>query len=154
MRGKRAPKRIAEPDPIYQSELVTRFINHVMQRGKKTIAQKIVYGALTKAAAESKKEPFALLEEVVHNVAPVLEVKSRRIGGANYQVPIEVRGDRKHALAFRWIIEAAKKKRGIGMADALAGEFVAALKKEGDAMKKREDVHRMAEANRAFAHFA
>lgn len=154
MRGKRAPKRVTELDPIYQSELVTRFINQVMRRGKKSIAQKIVYGALEKASKEAKKEPLPLLEEVVATVAPVLEVKSRRIGGANYQVPIEVRGDRKQALAFRWIIEASKKKRGMNMADALASEFVAALKKEGDAMKKREDVHRMAEANRAFAHFA
>lgn len=154
MRGKRAPKRVIELDPVYQSELVTRFINHVMRRGKKTVAQKIVYDALKKSAAETKKEPLPLLEEVIHNVAPVLEVKSRRIGGANYQVPIEVRGDRRQALAFRWLIEAAKKKGGMGMADALASEFVAAIKKEGDAMKKRDEVHRMAEANRAFAHFA
>lgn len=154
MRGKRAPDRAIAPDPQFQSLAVAKFINHVMGGGKKTIAQKIVYDALTTASEQVKKEPLALFEEAVRNVSPILEVKSRRIGGANYQVPIEVRGERRQTLAFRWLIEAAQKKRGQNMARALADELVAATKKEGDAMKKREDVHRMAEANRAFAHFA
>ncbi|MFH0951697.1 MAG: 30S ribosomal protein S7 [Patescibacteria group bacterium] len=154
MRSKQAPKRKIPPDPKYHSLLVQKFINQVMLSGKKSIAQKIVYQAFEKASEKSKKEPLAGFEEAIKNISPILEVKSRRIGGANYQVPVEVRGERKTTLAFRWLIEVAKKKKGKPMAEKLAEEIVAAQKKEGEAIKKREDVHRMAEANRAFAHFA
>lgn len=125
-----------------------------MRRGKKSLAERIVYDALEIAGKKTKKEPLESFEEAIKVISPILEVKSRRIGGANYQVPIEVRGDRKVTLALRWIIGAARKKQGRSMAEKLAGEIEAAINKEGDAYKRREDVHKMAESNRAFAHFA
>lgn len=154
MRGKRAPKRPITPDSVYQSAVVTKLINYVMQRGKKTVAQGIVYRAFDRVAVETKKPPLEVFQAAVKNVSPVVEVRPRRIGGANYQVPVEVRGERKLALAFRWLIGAAKHKKGKPMHEKLAEEILLAARGEGDAVKKRQDVHRMAESNRAFAHFA
>jgi len=155
MRGKKpAPKRAIEPDPKYQSVTIAKFINKIMERGKKTVARKIVYKAFDEVQAKTKQDPRDVFDLALKNVAPQVEVKSRRVGGANYQVPVEVRGDRRQALAMRWLIEAARSKKGRPMHQKLAEEFVLASKNEGDAIKKKQDVHRMAEANRAFAHFA
>ncbi|MFA5001043.1 MAG: 30S ribosomal protein S7 [Candidatus Paceibacterota bacterium] len=142
------------PDHEYQSLKVEKLINYVMERGKKNVARALVYGAFAKIKEKTKEEPLEVFETAIRNVAPQVEVRSRRVGGANYQVPHEVRPERKQALTFRWIIEAAKSKKGKGMADKLADEIMAAAKNEGEAVKKRENVHKMAEANRAFAHFA
>lgn len=155
MRGKKqTPKRSIEPDPKYQSVLVAKFVNKIMERGKKTVARKIVYDAFAVVHAKLKQDPLEVFELALKNVSPQVEVKSRRVGGANYQVPIEVRGDRKQALSIRWVIEAARAKKGKPMHQKLAEELMLASKNEGDAIKKKMDVHRMAEANRAFAHFA
>ncbi|MEA3248844.1 MAG: 30S ribosomal protein S7 [Patescibacteria group bacterium] len=154
MRGKKATRRSITPDPKYGNEVVARFINYVMQDGKKTVAQKIVYNMLDIMGEKSKQDPLEVFDRALKNITPTVEVKSRRVGGANYQIPIQVRGERRHALAFRWIIAIAKAKKGRPMAEKLAGELLAAAENEGDAVKKRVDVHRMAEANRAFAHFA
>lgn len=153
MRGKQIPKRKIESDPKFDNEVVARMINLIMQRGQKTTAQSIVYGALEIIKEKTKKDAIKVFELAIKNISPVLEVKSRRIGGANYQVPIEVKGDRKLALAMRWIITAARAKKGKSMKQKLSQELIDASQKQGEAMKKREDVHRMAEANRAFAHF-
>lgn len=154
MRGKRAPKRQIKPDPRYNSAQIAKFINKIMQRGKKTVAQKIVYEAFDIIAKKTEKEVLEVFSLAIKNVSPTLEVKGRRIGGANYQVPVVVSADKKLALAYRWIIEAAQKKKGKKMAEKLAEELMGAAKNEGDAVKKRQDVHKMAEANKAFAHFA
>lgn len=154
MRGKQAPTRKISPDVKFDNLVIAKFINLVMKQGKKSIAQKIFYQALDIVSNKTKKDAVGVFDQAMKNVAPVLEVKSRRIGGANYQIPIEVRGDRKFGLAMRWIIEAARKKKGRSMSEKLAQEFIDASQKQGEAIKKREDVHRMAEANRAFAHFA
>lgn len=154
MRGKQVKKRRIEPDPKYNSLVIAKFINYIMRKGKKTIAQKVVYGAFDLLEEKVKKDPLDIFDQVIKNVSPLLEVKSRRIGGANYQVPIQVRAERRLTLAFRWIIEAAKAKKGKPMSEKLAMELADAYAKQGAAIKKREDVHRMAEANRAFAHFA
>jgi len=152
-RGK-ITKRELSPDSIYNSVMVSKLINHVMKRGKKTIAQKIVYRAFNIIKEKTKKEPLEVFELAIQNASPLLEIKPKRVGGATYQVPREVRGDRKITLAFRWIINAAKNKKGKPMHEKLADELMAAAKNEGSAVKKKEDTHRMAEANRAFAHFA
>lgn len=160
MRHKKIPKRKLLPDARYNNVTVAKFINTVMRKGKKTTAQHVVYGALTaletkaKAANEATQEPIALFETAIKNVSPLVEVKSKRIGGANYQIPLPVRAERRQALAFRWLIEAAREKKGKPMAEKLAQELFDAVHQAGSAMKKRQDVHRMAEANRAFAHFA
>jgi small subunit ribosomal protein S7 len=154
MRGKRSPKRAPQPDPKYGNALLGKFINYVMLGGKKTTAQGIVYGALEKISAETKKDPIKMFEEAIRTVAPQVEVRSKRVGGANYQVPLPVRGERQNALAFRWIIDAARAKKGQPMLDKLATVLNEASQGLGDAIKKRDDVHRMAEANKAFAHFA
>ncbi len=154
MRGRPAPKRKLTPDPKYASTLVTKFINYVMKEGKKVVAQKVVYKAFEIIEEKLKKAPLDVFDEAVKNVMPLLEVRGRRIGGANYQIPYPVRGDRKYALAFRWILNAVRTKKGRPTAQKLADELIGASNKEGDAMKKRNDVHKMAEANRAFAHFA
>ncbi len=154
MRGKQAPKRKIDPEPIYNSTSLAKFINYIMLDGKKTLAQGIVYDAFDIIKEKTKKEPLEVFEAAIKNVSPTLEVKGRRIGGANYQVPIEVRGERRFNLASRWIIEISRGKKGTSMAQRLANELMQAANKEGDSMKKREDVHRMAEANKAFAHFA
>lgn len=154
MRGKPAPKREILPDPKYSNLTVARFVNHMMERGKKTTAEKIIYGAFAVIQEKTGKDPLTVFEEAMRNVAPSVEVKSRRVGGANYQIPIEVRPGRRDALAMRWIIGAARSKKGKPMAVKLAAELMDAAAKQGDAFKKKEDVRRMAEANRAFAHFA
>ena len=155
MRRKKTFKRELNPDPKYGSVLVTKFINRMMKGGKKSVAEKVFYDSLETASKELKKEnPLEVLEEAIKNASPLLEVKSRRVGGANYQVPYEVRGKRKEALAIRWIIEVSRKKKGARMAVKLAKELVDAHNNTGDAVKKKEDMHKVAEANRAFAHFA
>ncbi len=154
MRGKKAPKRPLMPDPKFGSTHVAKLINYIMQDGKKTTAQRIVYDAFALISEKTKEDPMDVFEKALKNVLPSLEVKSKRVGGANYQVPMSVRGDRRYVLAFRWIIAAARAKKGQPMAKRLANELTAAAIGEGDAVKKRQDVQRMAEANRAFAHFA
>lgn len=155
MRGKRpAARRVIEPDPRYQSVAVAKFVNHIMERGKKTVARKIVYQALDLIAKKTKQDPRDVFDLAMKNVAPQVEVRGRRVGGANYQVPVEVRGERRQMLAMRWIIEAAQGKKGRPMHQKLADELQQASQNEGDAIKKKLEVHRMAEANRAFAHFA
>jgi small subunit ribosomal protein S7 len=146
-------KRFLKPDPKFGNLMLSKFINQIMERGKKSTAQRIVYDALDLISTETKNDPLLVFDTAIRNVAPVLEVKARRVGGANYQIAIEVRSDRRETLAMRWIREATRNRKGAGMARKLADELVAASKKEGTAMKKREDVHRMAEANRAFSHF-
>lgn len=154
MRGKQAPKRKIKPDSKYGSANIAKFVNYIMKDGKKSVATKAVYNSLEIVKAETKKEPTEVFEKALKNVIPVLEVKTRRIGGANYQIPIQVRGDRRYALAFRWIIQAAKSRKGMPMQERLAKEFIDASNEEGAAVAKRQDVQRMAESNRAFAHFA
>lgn len=154
MRKKVKHKILIEPDRKYSSLLVTQFINKVMESGKKTIAEKIVYNALEKAGKKLGKPSLEVLTTVIDNAGPQLELKSRRIGGANYQVPFEVKGERKVALAFRWIIDAARRGKGKPMEDKLTEEIINAFNNTGTAIKKKQDTHKMAEANKAFAHFA
>lgn len=154
MRGKQAPKRILPPDAKYGNVLITKLINYVMLDGKKTTAERIVYGAFDIIAEKTKENPMEVFDRAMKNITPSVEVKSRRVGGANYQIPIPVRGGRRHALAYRWMLAAARSKKGKPMAERLAGELMDAANNEGVAVKKRQDVQRMAEANRAFAHFA
>lgn len=142
------------PDSKYGSVLVQRFINKVMLAGEKSVAKRVVYDALDIIKEQTKQDALAVFEKAIENAAPLLEVKSRRIGGATYQVPREVRGERRVTLAIRWILDSARKRKGKAMAVKLADELISAYKNEGNAVKKREDTHRMAEANRAFAHFA
>ena len=152
-RGKRN-KRIIPPDAVYDNVAVQKLVNQIMKDGKKSAARKIVYGAFDIIKEKTKKEPLEVFETAIKNASPLLEVKSKRVGGATYQVPREVRGDRQVTLAMRWIIQAARSKKGKPMGEKLAGELISASNNEGSAIKKREDMHRMAEANRAFAHFA
>ena len=154
MRGKPAPKRIIAPDPKFSSVAIAKLINYVMERGKKSTAQAVIYNCFAIISEKTKQNPMDVFDKAMKNVTPILEVRSRRVGGANYQVPVEVRGDRKLTLAYRWLLIAARDRKGKPMAEKLADELIAASKNEGTAIKKREDVHRMAEANRAFAHFA
>lgn len=155
MRKRPATKRPHQPDPIYGSVAVARFVNYLMKGGKKSAAEKVMYGAMEILKKKMKtEEPLAIFEKAIENATPQQEVGSKRIGGANYQIPKEVRPDRKFVLASRWIIQATRKKSGRPMAERLADELLAAYNNEGDAIKKKQDVHRMAEANRAFAHFA
>ncbi|MEI8143552.1 MAG: 30S ribosomal protein S7 [Candidatus Berkelbacteria bacterium] len=141
-------------DKKYGSQLIAKFMNYVMLNGKKTVAEKIVYGALEQASVKLGAEPLSLFDQVMRNVGPAVEVKSKRIGGANYQVPMEVSLERKNILAMRWILGAARGAKGRPMAEKLASEMISAYNGEGAAMKKKDDTHRMAEANKAFAHFA
>ena len=154
MRGKKSPRRVIDPDPKFNSITIAKFINYIMRGGKKTVAQSVMYGALASIATKTKQDPLVIFDKALKNAMPILEVRSRRVGGSNYQVPVEVRGDRRLALAARWILGAAQDRKGRTMAESLADELIAAGKGEGATIKKREDVHRMAEANRAFAHFA
>ena len=147
-----APQRNVLPDPKHGSETIARFINMVMQSGKKSIAEKIVYGAMD-VIGEKNPNSLELVEKALGNVAPSVEVKSRRVGGATYQVPVEVRASRRMALAMRWVIESARKRGENSMPRKLAAELIDAAESRGGAVKKREETHRMAEANRAFAHF-
>jgi small subunit ribosomal protein S7 len=154
MRGKQAPKRVIKPDPKHQNVTVAKLMNYVMEDGKKAAAQKIVYGAFDIIAEKSGQDPVEVFDKALKNIMPTVEVKSKRVGGANYQVPIQVRGERRLALGLRWLLTAAGAKKGRPMAAKLAEELLAAANNEGDAVRKKVDVHRMAEANRAFAHFA
>lgn len=154
-RGNTKIKRVPiQPDAKYGSVLISKFINYIMQNGKKTVAEKIVYNALESAAKELNTEPMEVFSAIIKNVGPAVEVKGKRVGGANYQVPVEVGKDRKVILALRWVITAASSQKGAAMDKKLANEMVQAFKGEGAAIKKRDEVHRMAEANKAFAHFA
>jgi small subunit ribosomal protein S7 len=146
-------KREILPDPKYGNITLAKFMNHVMESGKKSVAEKIVYGALETIKERSKKDPLAVFEAALENVAPMVEVKSRRVGGATYQVPVEVRPSRRNALAMRWLVEYARARGEKSMPQRLAGELMDAADSKGAAVKKREDVHRMAEANKAFAHY-
>ncbi|MEK9170165.1 MAG: 30S ribosomal protein S7 [Patescibacteria group bacterium] len=153
MRKKRNYKREYRPDIKHGSITVARFINYLMEDGKKTVAEKILYDAFDIMKKETGQEPMQVFDKAFENVSPIVEVVTKRVGGANYQVPREVRQGRKFALAARWIIDASRKKVGKPMANRLAEELIAASKNEGSAIKKKQDTHRMAEANRAFAHF-
>jgi len=152
-RRREVPKREILPDPKYSNTDLTKFINVIMLDGKKAVAERIVYGALAQIESKSGKNPLEVFNLAISNVKPVVEVKSRRVGGANYQVPVEVRPVRRMALAMRWLREAAKKRGEKSMPMRLAGELIEAAEGRGGAMKKREEVHRMADANKAFAHF-
>lgn len=154
MRRKVKNRRQPGPDPLYNSVNVSKFINYVMLDGKKTIAEKIVYGSFEIIKEKTKQEPNEVFELALKNVGPITEVRSRRVGGANYQVPREVRAERRLALAMRWILEMARKQSGKPMKECLANELILASNNEGEAVKKRENTHKMAEANKAFAHFA
>lgn len=148
-----AEKRIVLPDAKYGDKVVAKFINNVMEHGKKAVAEKIVYSAFDIIAQKSKQDALKMFGEAIDNVKPVVEVKSRRVGGATYQVPMEVRSDRRQALAIRWIIDAAKKRSETTMTERLANELLDAVANKGSAVKKREDTHKMAEANKAFSHY-
>ncbi|MEK7149672.1 MAG: 30S ribosomal protein S7 [Patescibacteria group bacterium] len=154
MRRKRNYKKERNPDIKFDSVAIGRFINYLMKDGKKSTAEKVFYNAFDKIQKETKDNPATVFEKALENATPLLEVVSKRVGGANYQVPREVRPERKFFLACKWIIEAARAKKGKPMADKLAEELILAFKNEGSAIKKKQNVHRMAEANRAFAHFA
>jgi len=152
-RRKEAPKRPVTPDPKYRSESLAKFINVLMRSGKKSTAERIVYGALGMIADRSKSDPLEVYNSAIENLRPLVEVKSRRVGGATYQVPVEVRPARQAALAMRWVTEAARARGEKSMGARLAAELMEAAEKRGAAMKKRDDVHRMAEANKAFSHY-
>ncbi len=154
MRGKPAPKRKIIPDPRYHRVDVAKFVNAIMRDGKKSLAQSIVYNAFDIIKQKTQKDPVMVFDLAIKNITPMVEVRGRRIGGGNYQIPYPVKGDRRNALAFRWLIGAAKVQKGRPMHEKLANELIAASQKQGEAMRKKQDVHRMAEANRAFAHFA
>ena len=153
MRKRQAAKRDVLMDPIYKSKLVTKLINNMMVDGKKGTAQKIFYEAMDMVKAKTGKDPLEVLESAMENIKPALEVKSRRVGGANYQVPVEVKAERAQALALRWLINYARLRGGHSMAENLANEIIDASNGTGASVKKREDMHRMAEANKAFAHY-
>lgn len=153
MRKRRAIKRDVLPDPIYNSKVVTKLINQIMQDGKKGTAQKILYEAFDIIKEKTGKDPIEVYNQALENIKPALEVKNRRVGGSNYQVPIEVSEDRAQTLALRWLVNYARLRNGRGMAEKIANEIIDAANETGGAFKKREDTHKMAEANRAFAHF-
>lgn len=153
MRRRRAPIREVLPDPIYNSKVVTKFINKLMWDGKKSVAEKIMYEALEIIEKKTEKNSIEIFEEAVENVKPLLEVKSRRVGGATYQVPVEVRPIRQQSLAIRWLVDAARNRNERTMAQRLANELIDAANKRGAAFKKKEDTYKMAEANKAFAHY-
>jgi small subunit ribosomal protein S7 len=148
-----AEKREINPDPKFGDLIVTKFMNAVMYDGKKSVAETIVYGALDQVQAKTKQEPVSVFHQALDNVAPHVEVRSRRVGGATYQVPVDVRPERRQALAIRWLITAARNRNETTMVDRLSGELMDAANNRGTAVKKREDTHKMAEANRAFAHY-
>ena len=152
-RRHRADKREINPDPKFGDLVVTKFMNAVMYDGKKSVAETIVYGALDQVQAKTKQEPVGVFHQALENVAPHIEVKSRRVGGATYQVPVEVRSSRRQALGIRWIIAAARERNEKTMTERLSAELLDASNNRGNAVKKREDTHRMAEANRAFSHY-
>ncbi len=153
MRRTSAPKRDVLPDPVYDSVILTKFINQIMQDGKKGVAERIVYGAFEIIKEKTGKDPMEVFDEAMKNVMPVLEVKARRVGGANYQVPVEVRPERRQTLGIRWLVINTRKRSGKSMQEKLAAELMDAANNVGASVKKREDTHKMAEANRAFAHY-
>jgi len=152
-RRHRADKREINPDPKFGDLVVTKFMNAIMMHGKKSVAETIVYGALDQVKDKARQEPVTVFHQALDNVAPHVEVRSRRVGGATYQVPVDVRPERRQALAIRWLITAARKRNETTMVDRLSGELMDAANNRGTAVKKREDTHKMAEANRAFAHY-
>ena len=152
-RRREVPKRDILPDPKYRDQTVTKFVNIIMQDGKKSVAEKILYGALDIIQERNKRDPLDTFNQALENIRPIIEVKSRRVGGATYQVPVEVRPSRRNALAMRWLVDAARKRGERSMVAKLAGELMDASENRGGAAKKREDVHRMAEANKAFSHY-
>lgn len=152
-RNRRAPKREILPDPVYHNRMLSKFMNRVMQRGKKSIAEKIVYGTLDLIGEKTGKDPMSVFTQAMENAMPTLEVRPRRVGGATYQVPIEVRPERRVSLGMRWILSAARSRSGKTMREKLAAELMDAANGAGAAVKKKDDTHRMAEANKAFSHF-
>ena len=152
-RRREVPKRDILPDPKFGNVDVSKFVNTIMMSGKKSVAERIVYGALDQVEEKTRQEPVALFHQALENVAPHLEVRSRRVGGATYQVPVDVRPERRQALAIRWLINAARSRNETTMVERLSGELMDAANNRGSAVKKREDTHKMAEANRAFAHY-
>jgi len=152
-RKKRAPKRIFYPDSRYGSLVLAKFINFLMYEGRKTTAEKIIYFALDKIKEKTKEDPIKIFNEAINNIRPNLEVRSRRVGGATYQVPVEVKTNRSQTLAMRWLLEASRKRKNKTMSDKLINELMDAYQRKGSAIKKREDTHKMAESNKAFAHF-
>jgi small subunit ribosomal protein S7 len=153
MRRRRAPQRPVLPDPVYGSKVLTKFINAIMLDGKKSVAQKVMYGALERIESKSGEKGIEVFNKAIENVKPVMEVKSRRVGGATYQVPVEVRPVRQQSLGIRWIVEAARKRNERTMVERLANELMEAAAEKGAAFKKKEDTYKMAEANKAFAHY-
>jgi len=152
-RKRSAPKKIPTVDPKYKSTIIPKLINSIMYDGKKTIAEKIVYDALNKIKTKSKEEPINIFNEAISNIRPTVEVRSRRVGGATYQVPVEVKANRSQALAIRWLIDASRKRKDKKMSDKIFNEIYDAYQRRGSAIKKKEDTHKMAESNKAFAHF-
>ena len=152
-RKRRAPKKIQLVDPKYKSTIIPKLINSIMYDGKKTIAEKIVYQAIEKLKSKVKEEPLIVFNEAINNIRPTVEVKSRRVGGATYQVPVEVKAKRSQALALRWLIDASRKRKDKNMSDKIFNEIYDAYQNRGSAIKKKEDTHKMAESNKAFAHF-
>ena len=152
-RKKRAPKKIPIVDPVYKSTIIPKLINSIMYDGKKTVAEKIIYEAIDKIKTKSKDEPLNVFNEAINNIKPTVEVRSRRVGGATYQVPVEVKSKRSQALALRWLIDASRKRKDKNMSDKIFNEIYDAYQNKGAAIKKREDTHKMAESNKAFAHF-
>ena len=152
-RKRSAPKKIPIVDPVYKSTIIPKLVNSIMYDGKKTIAEKIVYDAIGKIKSKVKEEPINVFNEAINNIRPTVEVKSRRVGGATYQVPVEVKSKRSQALALRWIIEASRKRKNKTMSEKLFYELMDASQNKGSAIKKREDTHKMAESNKAFAHY-
>jgi small subunit ribosomal protein S7 len=152
-RKKTQPKKVVTPDPIFQSTIIPKLINSIMYDGKKVVAEKIVYEAIEKIKSKTKEEPINVFNEAINNIKPTVEVRSRRVGGATYQVPVEVKSNRAQALAIRWLVDASRKRKDKHMSDKIFNELYDAYEKKGSAVKKREDVHKMAESNKAFAHF-
>ncbi len=152
-RKTKAVRRKIFPDPVYNSVLISKFVNCLMLKGKKAVSEKILYDALQEIEQKTKQEPLAFFQAAINNVKPALEVRSRRVGGATYQVPVEVRDDRQQTLSIRWIINAARARNERSMVNKLAGELIDAANNQGSAIKKKQDTHRMAEANKAFAHY-
>ena len=152
-RKRKAPKKIPIVDPRYKSVIIPKLINSIMYDGKKTVAEKIIYDAIDKIKSKSKDEPITIFNEAINNIRPTVEVKSRRVGGATYQVPVEVKPKRAQALALRWLIDASRKRKDKNMSDKIFNEIYDAYQNKGSAIKKKEDVHKMAESNKAFAHF-
>ena len=152
-RKKTQPKKVVTPDPIFNSTIIPKLINSIMYDGKKVVAEKIVYEAIEKIKSKTKEEPINVFNEAINNIKPTVEVRSRRVGGATYQVPVEVKTKRAQALAIRWLVDASRKRKDKHMSDKIFNELYDAYEKKGSAVKKREDVHKMAESNKAIAHF-